>query len=82
MEGEPPLSESIVNAALEHLSEEALMRTPEESYALAQERAAKSSAVTASRNIGGGCGGGSQIVKDWQTARKEEDLTKGKVNVL
>jgi len=31
MEGQPPLSESIMNAALEHLSEEVLLMSPEES---------------------------------------------------
>ena len=32
MEGQPPLSELILNVAYEHLSEEVLLRSPEESY--------------------------------------------------
>eukprot|EP00543_Licmophora_paradoxa_P007608 CAMPEP_0202454986 /NCGR_PEP_ID=MMETSP1360-20130828/12619_1 /ASSEMBLY_ACC=CAM_ASM_000848 /TAXON_ID=515479 /ORGANISM="Licmophora paradoxa, Strain CCMP2313" /LENGTH=100 /DNA_ID=CAMNT_0049074455 /DNA_START=71 /DNA_END=373 /DNA_ORIENTATION=+ len=37
MEGQPPLSELILNAAMEHFSEEVLLRTPEQSYELILE---------------------------------------------
>lgn len=70
LEGEPPLSELIINAAIDHLSEEALLRTPEETYFIEQENMFKSINSSRESNI--------QIVKNWQTARKEESLTKEK----
>jgi len=68
--GELPLSELIVNAALETLSEEVLLRTPEESYdKLLSE---KETERLSSFNI-------SPSLKEGQSARKKEtNLEKGR----
>jgi tRNA-dihydrouridine synthase A len=57
-----PLSELILNAATEYLSEETLLRTPEESY----ER------VVFEEEKREGCGR-SQTLSEWQTRRKLEE---------
>jgi len=71
-EQEPPLSELLLNAALEHLSEETLLRTPQESYerVLWEER---------KRHQSASCGAGearmvrSPSIDEWQKARKLEN---------
>ena len=71
LEGQPPLSELILNAALEHLSQETLMRTPEESY----ERVLWEEQKRVERNIntsGGARAERSASIDEWQTARKME----------
>lgn len=61
LEGQSPISELILNAAMQHLSEETMLRTPEESYERILMEEEK-------RN-----GGRSQILNEWQTRRKEEE---------
>lgn len=63
LEGMPPLSEMIMNCALTHLSEETLLRTPEESY----ER------LLWAEDKRGSSGGRSESVVAWQSTRKEEE---------
>jgi tRNA-dihydrouridine synthase A len=65
LEGQPPISELIMNVAYEHLSEEVLLRTPEESYErkLDAER----------KRQEGGSNERSEAVAEWQTRRKEEE---------
>jgi tRNA-dihydrouridine synthase A len=62
LEGQPPISELIMNAAYSHLSEESLLRSPEESYErkLYDER----KRLNGSR---------SEAVSQWQSLRKEEE---------
>lgn len=60
LEGQPPVSEMIMNAALETLSEEVLLRSPEESYERTLEREHKR------------MGGRSENVAEWQDLRKRE----------
>jgi tRNA-dihydrouridine synthase A len=61
LQGQPPLSELIMNAASQHLSEETLLRTPEESYERVH-RTQKSTSVS----------GRSASIDEWQEIRKEE----------
>jgi len=65
--GQPPISELILNAAHTHLSEEVLLRTPEESYErkLFDER---KSAMKAGR---------SSAVADWQLERMQQQKENG-----
>mmetsp|Transcript_10035 Transcript_10035/g.19814 ORF Transcript_10035/g.19814 Transcript_10035/m.19814 type:complete len:571 (-) Transcript_10035:79-1791(-) len=67
LEGQPPLSELILNAAHTHLSEEVLLRTPKESYEkkLYEER---KSALRAGR---------SSAVVDWQLERIQQQQENG-----
>jgi tRNA-dihydrouridine synthase A len=67
LEGTRPLSELILNAAMEHLSEETLFRTPEESYEriLWEEKKRKDGKER------------SQTLTDWQTRRKIEEESIG-----
>lgn len=58
-----PISELIMNAALDNLSEEVLLRSPEESY----ERLVASSSPKTKKSAPG-----SVIIQDWQDARKAE----------
>ena len=58
MEGEPPISELIMNAALDNISQDILLRSPEESY---------------ERMYGGGGGESSEIIQEWQHDRKMEE---------
>jgi hypothetical protein len=67
LEGTPPLSELVINAAMEHLSEETLLRTPEESY----ERIAWEEKK---RQLGNER---SQTLTEWQTRRKLEEASTG-----
>lgn len=68
LEGLPPISELILNAALDHLSEDVLLRTAEESYErlLAEKNSQQS--ITS--------GGRSEIVQEWQEQRKQEGPSK------
>lgn len=66
MEGQPPLSELILNAAYEHLSEEVLLRTPEESF----ERMSFSSFGEQSTTSNSGYR--SRAVLEWQAQRKQD----------
>jgi tRNA-dihydrouridine synthase A len=59
--GQPPLSEQIMNAALQHLSQETLFRTPEESY----ERICR-----IQKSMSGD--GRSASIDEWQELRKGE----------
>jgi tRNA-dihydrouridine synthase A len=68
--GQPPLSELIMSVAMEHLSEEALLRTPKESYdRLLWEEQKRCS-------ISGGQGRSASI-DEWQSTRKEEAGSTG-----
>lgn len=75
--GEPPLSELILNAALEHLSEETLLRTPEESYErILWEEQRRQSETTANGAAGDAAmirSGRSASIDEWQKARKLEN---------
>jgi tRNA-dihydrouridine synthase A len=73
LESQPPISELILNCAYDHLSEEVLLRTPEESYErkLFGERKKLESGSSSER---------SEAVAEWQSRRKEEEavtLTAG-----
>jgi tRNA-dihydrouridine synthase A len=63
LDGQPPLSEMILNCALQHLSEETLLRTPAESYErlLWEDKKRQSN------------GGRSESVMAWQSRRKEDE---------
>lgn len=63
LEGLPPVSELIMNAALENLSEEVLLRSPEESYERTLEQEHKRSGDNSGR---------SKNVAEWQELRKQE----------
>jgi hypothetical protein len=63
LEGQPPLSEMIMNCALQHLDEETLLRTPAESY----ERLLWADQKRQSN------GGRSESVVAWQSQRKEDE---------
>ena len=60
MDGDPPVSTLILNAAMEHLSDETLLRTPEESYDRMLFNTEK-------------IGEPSQSVVEWQRHRKETE---------
>eukprot|EP00562_Extubocellulus_spinifer_P000739 CAMPEP_0178481312 /NCGR_PEP_ID=MMETSP0696-20121128/6147_1 /TAXON_ID=265572 /ORGANISM="Extubocellulus spinifer, Strain CCMP396" /LENGTH=542 /DNA_ID=CAMNT_0020108781 /DNA_START=219 /DNA_END=1847 /DNA_ORIENTATION=+ len=75
---EPPLSELILDAATKHLSEEVLLRTPEESYEMilweeqrTKERVALTDTASCSDAGGGDNESGQSIVAEWQQTRKE-----------
>jgi tRNA-dihydrouridine synthase A len=67
LDGQAPLSELILNAAVEYFSEETLLRSPEESYARILDEEEKRKSGTA------GDGVRSNSVAEWQTRRKEEE---------
>ena len=68
LDGQPPISELIMNAALENIGEDVLLRSPKESY----------------ENLYGGVGGGgdydadssttTRVIQDWQNKRKLEQV--------
>jgi len=58
LKGQPPLSELILDAALKNLSEEALLRTPEESYAIIKDKENMKSKS-------------SGVIAEWQENRKK-----------
>jgi tRNA-dihydrouridine synthase A len=66
LEGQPPISELILRAAHEHLSDDVLLRSPEESY----ER--KIYAEKKRQEQGVGVGQWSSAVEEWQLERKAE----------
>ena len=85
-ESQPPLSELIMDAATKHLSEEALYRTPKESYEKIlwdEEKAEK-------RLLFVPTGGDSDVneqaeekqsfVQQWQQSRKEDELKESELN--
>ena len=67
MEGQPPISELLLQAAHDHLSEEVLLRSPEESYEmkLYEEK----------RRLGKADGQWSGAVAEWQQERKSQQST-------
>ena len=66
LDGQPPISELIMNAALENIGEDVLLRSPKESY----------------ENLYGGGGGDydadssttTRVIQDWQNTRKLEQV--------
>lgn len=69
-----PVSELIMNAALDTLSEEVLLRTPEESYErllAASNRDSRDGAIGTSASY---AAPRSQVTSDWQKMRKDEGL--------
>ena len=66
LEGYPPLSELILNAAYEHLSQEVLLRSPEESY----DR--KVALEKKNNDNNSNPGQWSEAVAEWQRQRKQE----------
>lgn len=85
-ESQPPLSELIMDAATKHLSEEALYRTPKESYEKIlwdEEKAEK-------RLLFVPTGGDSDVneqaeekqsfVQQWQQSRKEDEMKESELN--
>jgi len=66
--GQPPLSELILNAAMEHLSEETLLRTPAESYERILFEEAKRS--------GNSNAGRSTSINEWQEQRRTEESSE------
>ncbi len=69
-----PVSELIMNAALDNLSEDVLLRTPEESYERLLASSTRSNNDGQNQNLNR-----SQLIKDWQDERKEGD-TQGLCN--
>jgi tRNA-dihydrouridine synthase A len=69
-EGYPPISELIMNAALDHIDDEILYMSPEDSYerSLEQEKNNKLRSIT-----NNGKEYRSQIVSEWQESRKREE---------
>jgi tRNA-dihydrouridine synthase A len=67
LDDQPPLSELILNAAHEHLSEEVLLRTPEESYERKLYEERKSALRT----------GRSSAIVDWQLERMQQQKEDG-----
>ncbi|KAL3943386.1 MAG: hypothetical protein SGBAC_002552 [Bacillariaceae sp.] len=67
LEGQPPVSELILNAAYEHLSEETLLRSPEESYERKLHEEMKRLEGMDGMNTR------SDAVSQWQMQRKEEE---------
>ena len=65
LESQPPISELIVNTAMDCLSEEVLLRTPEESYERFLWQEQKESNIA-----------GRSQVSEWQTERKRADAAK------
>ena len=63
LEGQPPISELILNCAHKHLSEEVLLRTPEESYERKLHMENRSQRQTNER---------SEAVAEWQAMREED----------
>ncbi|KAL3797377.1 hypothetical protein HJC23_010503 [Cyclotella cryptica] len=73
MEGQPPLSELIMEAATAHLSDEVLHRSPRESYEMMmweQEQAERKQNLVATVAFHEN---GSGIVKEWQQYRKGDE---------
>jgi tRNA-dihydrouridine synthase A len=70
LDGQPPISELILNAAYTHLSEEVLLRTPEESYErkLYDERKLTDNKIT----VTGVTPTRSTAVSEWQANRQKE----------
>lgn len=68
LEGLPPVSAMILEAAHTHLSEEVLLRTPEESYErkLFEERKVAGNSIFVGR---------SSAIAEWQSNRNKEDYT-------
>ena len=74
LDDQPPLSELIMNAAMEHLSEETLLRTPQESYDRLQWEEQKRRARDSS--------GHAPSVSEWQSMRKEAEANAdNRINV-
>ena len=77
--GQPPISELIINAAIDHLSEETLLRSPEESYerVLHEERKQQTNSFTIHSTTSSNytsTSGRSATVDEWQQLRKIEEL--------
>jgi len=74
LDDQPPLSELIMNAAMEQLSEETLLRTPQESYDRLQWEEQKRRTRDSS--------GHAPSVSEWQSMRKEaEAKADNRINV-
>jgi tRNA-dihydrouridine synthase A len=74
---QPPISELIINAAMGHLSEETLLRTPMESYEriLREEHKQKHDAIIVhSTGSDDNTTGRSATVDEWQQLRKVEEM--------
>eukprot|EP00559_Dactyliosolen_fragilissimus_P008606 CAMPEP_0184872400 /NCGR_PEP_ID=MMETSP0580-20130426/41270_1 /TAXON_ID=1118495 /ORGANISM="Dactyliosolen fragilissimus" /LENGTH=655 /DNA_ID=CAMNT_0027375197 /DNA_START=716 /DNA_END=2683 /DNA_ORIENTATION=+ len=74
----PPISELIMNAAMEHLSDDVLYRSPMESYDrfLWEEERRKEKKVVVAHSLSSSSSSSSstsQIVTEWQSLRKEEE---------
>lgn len=68
LEKQPPLSDLILQAAMENLTEETLLRTPQESYdRILWEEQKKATGQLENNN------GRSTSIQDWQMIRKEEE---------
>ena len=63
MTNQPPISELIMNAAMETLSEDVLLRSPMESYEMLYGSDGRSSLSSSS----------SDIIRNWQLERKTEE---------
>jgi hypothetical protein len=70
LEGQPPISELILNPAQEHLSEEVLLRTPEESYERKLHEEQKRSSCNRS-----------EAVAECQSRQKEEGAARATSDV-
>ena len=67
LEGQPRISELILNAAHTHLSEEVLLRTPEESYERELYEEAK-----VSQTVVGGISSRPNAIAEWQADRRRK----------
>jgi len=79
-----PLSELIMNAATTHLSEEALYRTPAESYdklLWEEEQAERKRTVVDTVIMNGDRAPKKSLVQEWQTSRKEDERNEKRLGV-
>jgi tRNA-dihydrouridine synthase A len=72
LDGQPPLSELIMTAALENLSDEVLYSTPEESYEELISRELKAGVMSSNSNYQSNS---QQIIQDWQKSRTAEQAS-------
>jgi tRNA-dihydrouridine synthase A len=73
MQGQPPISELIIEAATKHLSDEVLYRSPKESY---EKMLWEHEQVEQARVVFGtaATGNATNVIREWQQSRKEEEM--------
>ncbi|KAL7510206.1 hypothetical protein ACHAXN_007159 [Cyclotella atomus] len=81
MHGQPPLSELIMEAAVKHLSEDALYRSPKDSYEkmLWEHEQKEQKHIFVNSATGDNA---TSLIKEWQESRKEEELRNANENAI